>query len=143
MEETNNQINNNTEGKLFSVSASFTCEPAYVYPSLQESTPARPTCSTHHNRDYYNSTFGSTLNSESVLNFTIPAGCGDASCTPQPVSPHVADASSIIDMTSTPPGKQAVIQNENKRKIETIEEEPTPKKIQEKGLLLRVLRLLL
>ena len=74
-----------------------------------------------------------TLNDSSVLNFSIPAGCGDASCTG--TSPLVADASSIIDMTKTPPSGKPPTQNENKRKIETIAEEPSPKKTQEKGKL--------
>jgi len=66
------------------------------------------------------------------INNNSEAGCGDASCG---TSPLVADASSIIDMTKTPPTGKPATQNENKRKIETIAEEPSPKKIQEKGWL--------
>jgi len=67
--------------------------------------------------------------SSEQINNNSEAGCGDASCG---TSPLVADASSIIDMTKTPPTGKSATQNENKRKIETIAEEPSPKKIQEK-----------
>lgn len=129
MEESIEQINNNSEGKLFSVSDSFTL------PNHDDTSHITPT---HTPSRTYGPCFSivatTTLNDSSVLNFSIPAGCGDASCG---TSPLVADASSIIDMTKTPPTGKPATQNENKRKIETIAEEPSPKKIQEKGLLRR------
>ena len=127
MEESSEQINNNSEGKLFSVSDSFTL-PNHHQHDTSHLTP------THTPSRTYGPCFSivatTTLNDSSVLNFSIPAACGDASCGTSPV---VADASSIIDMTKTPPTGKPATQNENKRKIETIAEEPSPKKIQEKG----------
>ena len=132
MEESSEQINNNSEGKLFSVSDSFTLPNQHDQHDTSHVTPIHTPSRTY--GPCFSIVATTTLNDSSVLNFSIPAGCGDASCG---TSPLVADASSIIDMTKTPPTGKSATQNENKRKIETIAEEPSPKKIQEKGLLRR------
>ena len=128
MEESSEQINNNSEGKLFSVPhhQNKLYDTSHVTPTH---TPSRTDTCTY--GPCFSIVATTTLNDSSVFNFSIPAGCGDASCG---TSPLVADASSIIDMTKTPPTAKQATQNENKRKIETIAEEPSPKKTQEKGL---------
>jgi len=70
--------------------------------------------------------------SSEQINNNSEAGCGDASCG---TSPLVADASSIIDMTKTPPTGKSTTQNENKKKSKRSPKSQVQRKYKKKFLL--------